>query len=55
MPNMQSFNFDFDFTLDDPNGIIEFLYPDKKIVIDYYEESSERYVDLKYASCCRNQ
>ena len=47
MPNMQSFNFDFDFTLDDPNGIIEFLYPDKKIVIDYYEESDEHYVDLK--------
>lgn len=46
MPNLLSFNFDFNFD-DDENGIIVFTYPDKKILMDYYEESNECYIDLK--------
>ena len=46
MPNLLSFNFEFEFD-DDENGIIVFSYPDKKILMDYYEEAGNYYVDLK--------
>lgn len=46
MPNLWAFNFDFDFDDDLQNGIIELLYPDIDVKIDYYEDSEVHYLEL---------
>lgn len=46
MPNLRTFNLDFDFDDDPQNGIIEFFYSDIEVKINYYEDSNDYYLEL---------